>query len=223
MRIRLERPRRLHTVVEWRYPKAHRYWDDCGKLITEVESAFPGLKAQSLGSDGFKFTGDERGITSANFYWEKAAIEQDGGQGDSWIGEAADLFWELVKDGLNISEVNRIGHRTFSLFETERPAVANRYLEERSIWHFSPSSEALGTPISAGAVLRTVLPDSLRRLRLELQAGTMKARERSYHGVIADTDIVIEKPAAIPTTFRDFVEDNQTLIRESIDPILRGR
>lgn len=222
--MRLGVPKRFHSVVEWRFPKAHRYWDDCGKVITAVEGAFPGLSAVALEQDGFKLAGQSRGITNANFYWDKAAVEQIGGTSDAAVADAAAAFWDVVSDGLAIREVKRLGHRTFSLFETENPRTAQHLVESLSVWEFSEPIAGLGNPISNGVTLRTILPDGVRRLRLNIAAGTMTIKGREYPGVVLDSDFFVEMPQTLTSEeLREFVRTNQSMIREHIDPILRRK
>ena len=65
------------AVLEVRYPKAHRYWDDCGKVISQIEEKLTGLVCQRLGPNGFEFEGkDPAAARRAVFYWNRLEITQ---------------------------------------------------------------------------------------------------------------------------------------------------
>lgn len=219
--MRLERPKRLQSVVEFRFARAHSYWDRSGELLTLLEREFAGLATTGLEPDGFKLVGHSQGMTNAGFYWDKASIEQIAGN-DAQLGAAAAKYWDIVSNAMSVSELTRIGHRTFSLYGTTRPSEAQHYLEKANIWSFREHSEGLGRPVSSGVSLLTFLPDNVRRLKLFVQAGTMTLGPTKHHGVIADTDITMEKvPPAI--NVREFVESNQLFLREQVDVLLEGK
>ena len=168
-RSRLPAPKRFQSVLEWQYPRAHRYWDDCGKLIATVERTFPGLLCQGLQQNGFHFVGQSKGITAAHFYWDKASISQVD-LGDGALSRAATLYWPLVQEGLGISTVTRLGHRTWLCYETDSVATALKFLDGLGfIEAVGPGAEKLGIPFAGGSVLRTKLNG--RGLRLEVNAG----------------------------------------------------
>lgn len=170
LRNRLPEPKVLQSVVEWRYPRAHRYWDDCGKLIAKVERAFPGLVGQGLQPDGFSFEGISEGLTGAKFYWDKANVSQVE-RGDLGLPDAAAKFWRIVTDGLTLAEPTRLGHRSWLIFETPSLEMAARWLDGFSLWPFAEGAEGMGHPLASGCVLRTRLEPDGRTARIEVNAG----------------------------------------------------
>jgi len=216
-------PEHFHSVVEWRYARAHRYWDESGKLIRAVETEFPGLICKGLFEEGFKFEGTSRGITTAVFYWDKALISQVD-QGDSSFPEAAARFWPIVRDGLGIAVPNRIGHRTWMCFGTDTTRVAVRWLEQLTLWQFTGQEmDALGRPQALGSVIRTQLEPGGRRVRLEVEVGTVTIARRERHGVIVNVDVVAEPPGVVPDDVADFVRSNTSFLREHVSPIFGAR
>ena len=222
-RHRLPAPEHFQSVVEWRYARAHRYWDDCGKLIGAVEAEFPGLVCGGLQPEGFKFSGRSKGMTAALFYWDKASISQVG-QGDASVPEAAARYWPIVRDVLGITGPTRVGHRTWMCFETDTPKHALRWLEGLAFWQFAGHEEsALGTPQARGSVFRTTLEPGGRRVRVEIEVGTITINHRERHGVIVNVDIVAEAPGLVPDDVAEFVRWNLGFLRESVTPIFRAR
>ncbi|MEP7308198.1 MAG: hypothetical protein ABJA98_22060 [Acidobacteriota bacterium] len=221
-RNRLPEPKRFQSVVEWQFPRAHRYFDDCGKLIAVIEQAFPGLICQGMSPDGFRFVGSSHGITAAHFYWEKASVSQVG-KGDAGLADATVRFWSLVQAGLGISSVSRLGHRTWLLYETNTQADANHWLSGFRFLAFDrEGGDVLGTPDAGGSVIRTKLEVGGRRLRLEVNAGTASINQKQVHGVFVDADIVLE-PLDSTENLGEFVSWNGTFIRENIEPWFRGK
>jgi hypothetical protein len=219
---RLPEPKRVQSVVEWQYPRAHTYWDDCGKLIAAVENAFPGLTCQGLQPDGFHFVGLSKGITGAIFYWDKASITQ-AGRGDAGLAVAAGLFWPLVQQRLVVNRVNRLGHRTWLCYERASVTDGIRWLDGfKFVTPAVDGADALGTPTALGSVLRTKLEVGGRRLRLEANAGTAVIDKKETHGVLIDVDLVIEPP---DPTFEsaEFVAWNVGFVRNTIDPMFRRK
>lgn len=222
---RLPPAKHLQSVIEWRYPRAHRYWDDCGKLISAVEAAFPGLKCQGLGADGFTFAGPSAGLVEAKFYWDKARLVVVG-QGQGQLPEASRRFWGVIADGLSIETRSFLGHRSFLCCELASVKEAVRWLDNQPpLWTFaSTEGPRLGTPQTAGSVLRTQIADGERRLRLDIQPGTISIKgEGDHHGIILDADIVVQAPNALPQDVGDFVSWNLEFIRSTVAPLYRGK
>lgn len=221
-KVKLSPGKHLQSVVEWRYERAHRYWDDCGKLVTVIENEFPGLRCNSLQEDGFKFAGDSGGINGASFYWNKATISQIG-LGDARLAGAVGRFWPLVQKGLSIPEPAWIGHRTWICFEMSSPKDALRWLDKFSLWEFVHLDvAAFGRPRAVGSVLRTEVEPGGRRLRLETSAGTMALPNQKHHGVIVDADIVVEESDQLPSDFREFVDWNLRFLLATVEPLFRA-
>jgi hypothetical protein len=222
-KIRLSQPKHLQSLVEWRFPRAHRYWDDPGKLIHEIEEAFPGLNCQGLEPDGFNFTGKGNGITGAKFHWEKASIGQ-AGLGDEGLSAAAETFWRLVVQVLKPTTISFLGHRTWLCYETDSVNDAIRALNGLRIWEPGIAIPDLGTPVPAGTVLRTKIEASNRRLRLAFDAGTMTISGKSIKGVIVDADIVLGTTELIePESLKEFVDWNIRFINDTVDGFVRSR
>jgi hypothetical protein len=222
-KVRLPAGKHVQSTVEWRYPTAHRYWDESGKLIAALESAFPTLKCQGLLQDGFRFEGLGGVLTSAAFYWDKASITRSG-IGQRGVSGAAETFWALLADGLGVGEPTFVGHRTWLCFETEDPRAAAHWLDRLTLWQFGNEKSAqLGHPRNAGSILRTDLDEGGRRLRVELNAGTITIQSTEYKGVIADADVVVERPAAIPTDFADYLDWNTQFLIDRLEPAIRDK
>lgn len=221
--VRLPAPKHLQSVVECRYPRAHRYWDDCGKLIELIEGSFPGLVCQGLEPNGFRFEGLSSGITGVVFYWDRASLTQTG-QGDASLAGGAARFWDLVKQVLQPKTPTRIGHRTWMCYETERPAEADRWLRDHSLWTLDTGVADLGEPVLASTVIRTKL-DAGRRVRFETGAGTMTIKSKTtkeYHGVILDVDITVEPPTSdVADDLAEYIAWNINFLRNTVDPVFR--
>ena len=224
IRGRLPLATKVQSVVEWRFPNAHAYWDDPGKLMTRIEEAHPALKCTGLKPDGFHFERAGQQPVSASFYWNKAAVtwpSDDKGQ----LAQFAQTFWESVCDVLRPSSVDRVGHRLWLCYEMENgSAEALQWLEGKSLWAFADGDRGrdVGTPSLAGTVLRTKLADGRRRLRLEINAGTLQSVGKEYRGVIVDADFVVEKPSPAPTSIADFINSNAEFARRTIEPLFRS-
>jgi hypothetical protein len=223
-RSRLPEAKVTQSVLEVRYPKAHRYWDDCGKLISAVETAFPGLTCQGLEADGFRFAGNSSGLVAAKFFWDRANV-QTAGRGEAVLAEAAGKFVALVQSGLSIVTLTRLGHRTWFIFPTDSLTQATKWLDGFTLWQFAPERVTeLGHPMSNGSVLRTRLEPGGRRMRMEVNSGTIS--EKNYaemSGVIVDIDIVSEIPDAVTFDVGPFVDNNRRFIRETVQGIFRNR
>jgi hypothetical protein len=216
-------PQAVQSIVEWRYAKAHRYWDDCGKLVTTIEAAFQGLVCEKLGPNGFEFVGRSSGIDAAVFYWERASITQSG-QGDHDLAAAAAQFWNLVSTGLGISSPpSRIGHRTWVLFHADSVRDAQRRLEAKQAhWSLGAMAKGWGTPLAPGTTVRTAMEPNGRRLRLTVDSGTIAPKSGpGQHGVIVDADIVCELPREIPSDVGEFVRSNISFLRDAVIPAFR--
>ena len=216
----------LQSVVEWKYERAHRYWDDCGKLISAIESAFPGLRCQGLEPDGFGFVGKSGGLTAAKFYWDKATITQVN-LGDTGLPDAAAKFWPLVREVLQIGATTFLGHRTWMVYETDSVKDAVRSIDSLRLWQLlTPNAQGFGAPLAGGSVLRTQLEPGGRRLRLSVDAGTMAVDGKAHHGLIGDVDFVLQEPARVPVepeAIKEFIEWNLQFMRESVQPLFRVR
>lgn len=221
---RFPAPKVLQSIVEWSFPRAHRYWDDCGKLITAIEGTFPNLVCQGLQPDGFHFAGLSRGITAALFYWEKANVAQTG-RGDAALSDAARQFWPVVMDGLGIVRTTRLGHRSFLCYETSSPEEAVRFAEGLTLVELTGEKlSVLGAPVVAGTVIRTQLEVGGRRMRLEINPGTMAIDGKPHHGLLVDVDISLDAAwADTSCDVAEFVAWNVQFLRESIGPLFRSR
>ena len=220
---RLPQPQYLQSIVEWRYERSHRYWDDCGKLIGAIERAFHGLKCDRLDADGFKFVGESRGLVSASFYWDKSTAVQASSD-IATLPDASESYWNTIREGLSVDAPNWVGHRTWILYETATLADALTWLDNFGLWDFGGRSGlGLGVPRNAGSVLRTQLENDGRRIRLGMDGGTINRKGREQFGVLVDVDIVVQPPVKIPTSFRDFVASNVRFLREKVEPVFRSR
>ena len=217
---RLPEPKILQSAVEWRFAKAHRYWDDCGKLVSRIEEAFPGLVCQKLAETGFVFEGSSAGITSCFFYWDKAGLTR-AGEGNAMLPAAVETYWPLVRDGLGIERLTRVGHRSWLCFPTASPDEATRRLESVPVWQQTAAASSFGVPQAGGSVLRTKIEPNGRRLRLAVDAGTLTLHGQLNHGIIVDADIGVEEPNDMPESASELVARNISFLRESVAPAFR--
>jgi hypothetical protein len=127
-----------------------------------------------------------------------------------------------VQETLKVSTPTRIGHRSWICYPTENAKEALRWLEGFKLWEFTEGRE-LGVPRVGGCTLRTQLEPDGRRLRLEVNAGTITLADKQHHGVIVDVDVVAEPPAEIPRDVKEFVDWNVRFLREAVDPVFRGQ
>ena len=212
----------IQSVVEWRYRKAHRYWDDCGKVVSAIEAAFPGCQCQKLGEHGFEFLGRSHGIDIAHFFWDRASITQTD-QGDAHLPEAAERFWQLLVQGLEPGDPLRLGHRTWMMIEFDSIRQAAKHLESRKPLITLSDGVDLGTLSAAGLVMKTALEPAGRQLRLSVDTGTLKFKHKaeSREGVIIDADIFVEAPNPVPATPRQFIGENIELVNSRIVSMFR--
>jgi len=64
---RFEDFRFLRSVVEVRFPRAHKYWDGSGQTIEAIEQRLPGLTCEKLEEAGFRFSAKEAtGLSSVS-------------------------------------------------------------------------------------------------------------------------------------------------------------
>jgi hypothetical protein len=209
---RLPRPAPLQEILEWRYPRAHRYWDDCGKLIAEIERTFPGLECTGLEPDGFKFKNERSGVSAA-FYWDKSHFVSS--QPGSGFPEACVKFRDLIAEGLSVEKTIRVGHRIWAVYPMDTRSAA-RILENAEVWGFADTiAEALGTPSSQGVVLRSRLEDG-RTLRLEVGVGAAAKGHINQTGVLVDVDIARDGEEETSFDLGEFLQWNQTFFRERL-------
>jgi hypothetical protein len=67
----------VQSLLELKFPRAHRYWDESGQLIETIEQRIPGLKCEKLEDNGFRFSGVPAGVAHALFYWDSVIAIQD--------------------------------------------------------------------------------------------------------------------------------------------------
>ena len=75
----------------------------------------------------------------------KANIAQ-AGRGDAELAESAKEFWGLVKAGLQIEQLTRVGHRTFIVYETSSPQEAIKSAAGLTAFDFKEGVD-LGAPL----------------------------------------------------------------------------
>ncbi len=210
----------LQSIVELRYPRAHRYWDVSGALIAKVEERIPQLRCRRLGEEGFEFRGvPGSGISSALFFWERASVSTDMSGSHDRFDAAAAEFFSLVIDGLGVETVRRLGNRYLYLFPNDQ---AQGLLDERPLWRGSEAMAAFGEPQSNGSIFRTQLPSFGRRLRLEIESGDGEVQGKSQMGVRLDVDFAREPPPQPQAlAIQEFLGWNRRFIRENLHKVLR--
>lgn len=209
------------AVLEVRYPRAHKYWDDCGKLVSELETKLPGLACQRLDENGFQFQGHaDIGVSRASFYWDRVSMYQDLSSGLSKFGETAEEFWRLVAFVLEIRKVSRLGHRLWHYLPTKTVAEAVNWLAKQKVWMIR--SGAWGIPVNSGVVLRTRIEPEDRNVRIEIDAAESKSQNKpTITGVLIDVDFsraVVMDTAKVD--IREFIRRNHKLIEQSLAELL---
>jgi hypothetical protein len=205
----------IHGILEVRYERAHRYWDDCGKLIEAVETRLPGLTCQKLDERGFQFTGtDAAGVNAASFGWDRCTADHGPDVASSKYADVAPEFTRLVFSGLSVKKIKRAGHRNKFILPKGSLEEAREWLARQEIWRFS-GNQALGAPVAAGIVLRTRLED--RGLRVEIDAVSIQRQGRTIHAVMVDLDFWSGDPIdASRTDFTDFIKWNLRFSKQNL-------
>jgi hypothetical protein len=226
-RVRPAEPKPVQTIVEWRYPKAHAYWDTAGKVMVEVESVFPGLGCKEGERGGFQFDSskDLSDLSSAEFYWNRASVTSHSGQLSRFV-ESCSRYWQIVQGRLGVDRFTRMGHRTTLLYETQSVADATLFLRNFSFVVQANDALELGIPHTAGSVLRTSLEPGGRRVRIEPNAGTIENRHSRSKtpGVVVDVDISLEDVGdASVEVVNAFVQSNVIFLHQVVGPFFKLR
>jgi hypothetical protein len=211
----------LQAVIEIKYPKAHRYWDKSGELISTIESRLPGLVCQKLTEHGFRFNGsDADGAVGAVVYWGQASIHQGRNTPRSKFIETAESFFRLLADQFEIQTVNRLGHRIWHYRKADSVSEASSWLLSQRLWRYEPRmANRWGEPRPHGIVLRSRLAND-RLLRLELDTGELNTGPGRKPGVLVDTDFSTD--GDLPMRSLDvarFAQANHRFLRDNL-PVL---
>jgi hypothetical protein len=213
------------ATVEVRYQKAHRYWDDCGKVVEAIESRVHGLTCQRLGQNGFEFTGTSAaGITSATFYWDKVVItctDTEAATLPRRFAERSEEFWRIVASGLGITHVLRLGNRFWYLSPHETLAAARQALAGRDLWNPSQSFSGWGKPSNEALRIQFEIPERQRSVVVRLGSATLTETSSGTQrfGVVFDADFF--KPSstekAIPNPdVESFIKENLKFLNQNI-------
>lgn len=205
-----------HAVLEIRYPKAHRYWDDCGKLIEALETRMPGLECQRLDEQGFQFKGAETaGVMAASFYWDRVIVVQGRDNPFATFADRAAEYWRIVARGLSIERTVRVGHRLWQYLPAASTSEAENWLNTKRLWQFSAAS-TWGDAVTSGIVLRTVLGRENRAIRLELSSVTIRESGEVF-GVMADVDFnLLSAPSRTQLDPVDFMKWNHRFVKDNL-------
>jgi hypothetical protein len=212
-------------VVEIRHPKAHRYWDDCGKLIAALERKLPGLVAQKLGPKGFEFDGVEAlGIAKAMFFWNRVEVTLAPQGAQSKFIESAVVFWETVRDGLSVEAIARLGHRLWVHLPQASLSEAEELLKSLPLWGFSGDRlGGFGSPRNSGIVLRSKLTDG-RDVRLQVDSATMKLQDApASPGALFDLDFTAAVPVALTADVGRFLQANYRFAKDNLPKLVEDR
>lgn len=210
---------RLHrSVLEVRYPKAHRYWDDCGKLIATLEQRLPGLTCARLSENGFQFEGTaETGVSRAVFFWDRAIAEHDSTISSSKFIDKAAVFWLVVAQGLDVEATTRVGNRYWLRLPAGPGDQAKEWMASRSIWRLDDRLRSWGTPQQDSATLMTELRSENAGLRVQVGAGTIKDGDSEYAGVIVDADFhLLKAPSRAVFDPEAFMKKNHQFLKRNL-------
>lgn len=209
----------IRGVLELRHPKAHRYWDVSGQLISQIEEALPGLTCQSLEQGGFVFRGNAAvGLSAATFFWNRASMEPDFAALENRFDSAAERFWRLVQSGLGITTITRVGNRYGYLFPT---AAAEELVRGMRLWEANERLSPFGVPSSEGVALRFKMAERPVRVRLEVDAGSTTVAGKEKEGVLLDIDFSMVEVSAADLDLGRFIRENQELVRTHLYRLLR--
>ncbi len=210
----------VRSIVEVRFPRAHKYWDDCGKLIETLETRVNGVTCAGLDAKGFNFVGsDSCPILGARFFWDRVLIEQQSGVSPRKFLESAEEFWRLSALGLGVGHVAGVGHRLWYLLKSEDKKEAEDWLQAQRVW--SSVADLGGTPSNDGVVLRAHLTD--RSLRLEIGVADVLIRQdRKLTGVLMDTDFTSRKKQPVDSLDLDvFGNENLTWLKHRLHQVIQ--
>lgn len=216
------------SIVEIRYPKTHTYWDRSGKLIETIEARIPGLQVQDAKeAGGFKFAGEDLGISAAIFFWDKTVVVQGANDPASKFGAIAQEFWRLTAQALEIGAPTRLGHRMWFLLKTQTQAEAVGWLRRRQVWGFYNHELAgvWGLPVSDSIVLRTKSETAERDFRIEIGAATVRLASdaKAEPGVMWDIDVTASEPVKTAMDIAEFVRWNYRFVKQNRGPFFEGR
>jgi len=217
--------RLLKCVLEVRYPKAHRYWDECGQLISALELRLPGLVCQRLAENGFQFTGTgASGLSSAVFYWDRAIAEHDSEVTSAKFAERTSEFWSVVAQGLDIQETTRVGNRYWLFLRADSATEAESWLESKPFWRFTDNDSApWGQPLVTGSVLYARDQSAGVSSRIELGVGKVKAQNEEHVGVVVDVDFkLLTPPTRAKLDVGSFLKKNERRLRDNLVSMLGG-
>ena len=181
----------------------------------------PGLVVQGLETDGFRFDGNEAsGISAAKFYWDKIIIEPvSTGTHLGPFAEACGKFWGIVRDGLGVGKIYRMGNRYGYFFSGD--VHPKDMLSGISVWQPSASTADFGKPSSDGIALRFENPAADRRIRVEIVQVETNIRNAEKVGIILDIDFTTLADAALDVDVAEFVRANQRFIKTHLHQLLR--
>jgi hypothetical protein len=203
----------LQALLEVRFPKAHRYWDDCGKTIEEIETAIPGLTCAKLDGDGFHFVGSsESPLSNGKFYWDKAWCASDrvtpnGGYPDGF-NSAALTFLSTVFSSLRVESTTRVGHRIIEQLPFSREQEVTEFWRQNTLLKMNPEAEeAWGVVRSEDATVTIELKDEKRLVTLRI----VKAKSNvDQYSAILDFDFTLtQNPEIAELDLMGFVASNR--------------
>jgi hypothetical protein len=211
------------ATIEVRHEKAHRYWDDSGKLVAAIESRLPGVECQRLGPNGFEFTGaiSSACFSSATFFWDRISVTATDPAAVSMpkrFAENAAEFIRLVCFGIGVSRFSRVGHRLWHYLPFENTAAASEWLEKRGVWSPGVACRDWGTQSNEQFRAQFVIdPDRSVVLRLGSASMTRPAPQPIF-GVFVDADFFTTHPSSIDVL--TFAKNNLRFLDQRLDSLL---
>lgn len=208
------------AVLEVRYPKAHKYWDDCGKAIETIEQRLPGLKCEALTDQGFRFSGaPERGLSTAQFFWDKTTstiVEVGAPAFPKKFAEGAAEFWRLVAQQLGVQNTTFVGNRFWYYVPFSSQGDGEDWLAQQQLWQFIGGDARLGSVLNEGLRLRTNIED--RTVAVRLGTGQISApAQKAAVGVILDVDFkLLQSPPVSRLDAGAVVQRNIRLLEQFV-------
>jgi hypothetical protein len=215
----------LRTVLEVRYPKAHKYWDVSGGILEALEGRIPGLVAEKLGENGFSLKGrPDSGVPDAEFFWNRCAVARHGMIEPGRFVDAAATVWSIVWQRLNVTHLDRVGHRVAHFIPTDTRAAASDWIDRMPLWSLDAGlAQGWGVTTNEGVVLRT--RTKARRVRLEVAVVEVAERTGNRTGLVVDVDITLPEDSVTRSSFvaDEFLKENYKFMQQNVLNLLAGR
>ena len=135
------------------------------------------------------------------------------------FSEACGKFWNIVRDGLSVEKINRLGNRYGYFFAgDEKPKET---LSRLSMWQPAAATSDFGEPNCDGVVLRFENPSTDRRIRLEVVQAQASIKNVEKMGIILDIDFTTVEDPPLNVDVVEFIRANQKFTKTYLHQLLR--